>query len=261
MRLRNPFRATERQAAALQRLLTSPVVDQVLAADEAEQLRKRTALIAQLREAEKKAAHELPAATREAAAAAEALQAADAALKAAVQRDRDARHGVYLAAQSKARGKLETEIRRGADPRIKDFREYVEGIVSDPLVWAYRAWGGVQSTPYGPRTVVETTTKQIEGARTACAAALARTHELEMQALGYADVTAALCELCLALSTPLGACSVNPPQIAADGEVGPPLLFRDHPEWIVDELQTPEKRQGADKAGRSARALAVAGGR
>lgn len=235
MNFRFPFKITARQESALTKLLKSETVTKVLEAEEQSRLEERRGLVARYVEVQHAAATETPAAGRELNAAIAALEKAQAALKTAKAREMDARNNAYRATRAKDLGILESEIRAAADPRLAEFVYYCESIEDHDLVVAYTTW--MTSSGWGKGgAVLHTNVDDLQAGRQACKLAKVQCLALQMRALSYAEVTTALSELCMDLAGPLSRAYINPPQIAMDGEVGPPLPWTGESEWVVEEV-------------------------
>lgn len=231
------MKLTERQRAALGKLLDSRVVDQVLDADEQQVLDQRRSLIAQRAELHARVAKEAPAAAAKAAASLKRLEQAKLELSAALQAERDAQQALDNTMRRKPIGKLEFELRGGADPRIREFRYYLEAL-HDAASANFRSW---PEQVAWRQMQIATNAKEVEAARAVLRDVIARTHALELEAIGYAELTQWFVETAERIAPVLARLSLNPPQIANDGGLGAPLLWRDRSSWLVDEIEQPRR--------------------
>jgi hypothetical protein len=168
------------------------------------------------------AARETPAAVEEKRTADAELQRLEAALPIARQRVVDAANRAHQAQRTKPRGKLERQLRDSADPRIRDWRYYMEALANAASA-NFRTAASVQLTVFGSRLVTTTNADDVQRVRSILAECIATTHRLELQPLSYAEVSESLGEMGHRLQGPLSKLGLNPPQLATDGEVGPPM--------------------------------------
>ena len=242
MNIRNVLRLTARQRSALDKLLDSRVVDQVLDADEQDTIRDRLALIAERDDLQRKAAAEAPAAEAKAAAAVARREKAEADLREAAEAERIAKALCQSAKRHKYIDGIERKLLASADPRVREFRWYLT-YLDDRVHAAFRAW------PYSPgfgRAVLVSNVEEVKAARAVLREFIAKTHAIERQALSYADVTQEFVGMCEHLAPILAKLLFNPPQLANDGEVGEPILFNDRSRWLVDQVQ--ERPRGEEAA-------------
>lgn len=240
MNTKDILKLTPRQRTSLDAIIKSPLAERAIAEAEAEKVTERRALAARLRELESLAAKEAPAAAAEKQEADTELQKAQAAMPLLVQRAVDAANRLRLVERHKARGKVERELRDGSDPRLKDWRHYLEALAGYAAN-AFRSAPHKEITPFGLRTVVATNADEVSAARAVLGECIARANLLELAPLSYLEVSAALTEMGERLQGPLAALQLNPPQLANDGEVGRPLPWADGRPmtWRVEEIGEP----------------------
>lgn len=236
----NPIlRLTERQRTALGKLLDSRVVDQVLDADDQDNVTHRRALLAQRATLQREAAGELPAAEAQVREAVDQVARATAALREAQAIEAEARQRHHLAKRAKPIDKIERELIASTDPRVRDYRFYLQALDGQVCI-------SLQTWPAGDdfgRVTVQTNAEAIAAVRDVLRGSIASTHALELQAVSYGELTQELVELGERLAPALARLRLNPPQIANDGEIGPPQLWRDRSSWLVDEIEVPAKRE------------------
>ena len=239
----NSITLTERQEAGLHILLRSGLADKALEADEKEVIALRQPLVAELpvldraeKQAESSAERELlPFCSASQKAEAEAVKAKQAEFAERVRQE------AILYAIRTRRFNVRTELINTADARWAQARRIGRQIEEDlrqkRMWWPTGEHWGSNKPRYDSNDV------QVNAAREAIAALLVRCDEGEMSALGYADVSQALLEMCEALVVPLAMVEMNPPQFANDGSVGQPLRWNGMKQWLVDKISPPEKRE------------------
>ncbi len=242
MSIKDTLRLTARQRASLDAIISSQAAQKAVDEVEGKRLAERRALVASLRELEAQAAKETPSAAEEKRAADADLRRLEAALPMARQRVVDAANLVHRAERTKARGKLERQLRDGADSRIRDWRYYLEALANAASA-GFRSTANFHLTVAGRQLVTTTNADDVKRLRTALAECIATTHRLELEPLGYGEVTSALAEMGERLQAPLSKLWLNPPQLARDGEVGRPLPWAEGlpSTWRVAEINEPKR--------------------
>ena len=243
MFVRNSIALTDRQEAGLHILLKSGLADKALEADEQEVIAWRQQLIAELPLMERDAAKAIPAAERDCGECAKDLATAQAAVIAASEVLAEAR-----AAHDSIRNRLNTrrfdicaELIAGADTRLLVMLTLLSNL-DDQVRHQLKIWP--TNAPWGsdmPRYV--SNEAPVLAARKELELCIAQCHTLQLSAVGYADVSQALLDMCQALEEPLAMVELNSPQFANDGAVGQPLRWNGMKQWLVDKISPPEKRE------------------
>ena len=242
MGIKDTLRLTARQRASLDAIISSQAAQKAVDEVEGKRLAERRTLVAELQALEALAARETPAAVEEKRTADAELQRLEAALPIARQRVVDAANRAHQAERTKPRGKLERQLRDSADPRIRDWRYYMEALANAASA-NFRTAASVQLTVFGSRLVTTTNADEVQRVRSLLAECIATTHRLELQPLSYAEVSESLSEMGHRLQGPLSKLGLNPPQLATDGEVGPPMPWADGwaSTWCVEEINEPRR--------------------
>ena len=243
MFVRNSITLTERQEAGLHILLKSGLADKALEADEKEVIARRQQLIAELPALDRALAKAIPVAERDCGDCAKDLARAQAAVITAneVLAEARAEHdSIYKRLQTR-RLDIRAELIAGADTRLLVMLTLLSNL-EDEVRHQLKFWP--TNAPWGsdvPRYL--SNEAHVIAARQELALCIAQCNTLQMSAVGYADVSQALLDMCQALEEPLAMVELNAPQFANDGAIGQPLRWNGMKQWLVDKINPPEKRE------------------
>ena len=243
MSVRNSIALTERQEASLDILLKSGLAEKALEADEQEQKARRRQLIAELPALDRDLAKAIPLAERDCGECAKDLARAQAEVISAgeVLAEARAEHDSICHRIRNRQFDIRAELIAGADTRLLVMRTLLSNL-DDAVREQLKFWP--TNAPWGSDTPRYLSNEaRVLAARRELALCIAECNTLQLSAVGYADVSQALLDMCQALEEPLAMVELNSPQFANDGAVGQPLRWNGMKQWLVDKISPPEKRE------------------
>ena len=227
-----------RTRATIEALTKSPLAAQALASVEQESITRRKQLAADLARLEKAYPALKAAADQDAYLGGDAVTAAAATLEAACQKFRRLQNAgdVLAARHAQACHALTIELRTSADVRLAEFEFELRQLIGNDLVAALQVWiDTALSRPHN--TVVESNLAQVVAAKAACQRAAIQARGLQLEPLGYTDVSQWLMRLCAEVAPALSLLEMNPPCLTAEHtEVGRPTTWGGSPVWVADEV-------------------------
>ena len=227
-----------RTRATIEALTKSPLAAQALASVEQESVARRKQLAADLARLEK-AYPALKAEPEQVVARAfDAVTAAAAALEAAGEKFKTAKNvaDVVDMRHAQACHALTIELRTSADVRLAEFEFELRQLIGNDLVGALQVWIDTARSWPG-NTVVESNTAQVAAAKAVCQTAAIQARGLQLEPLGYAEVSQWLMRLCAEVAPALSLLEINPPCLTAEHtEVGRPITWGGSPVWVADEV-------------------------
>ena len=237
-------RFSARTRGTIQALLNSPLADQAIAHVEGEALTARRALLQELDVLDKAQPTAMSKVTADAVRAMRSFEKAESAFIEA----RDAKKlaaAIATGAELSYLGqhkRITTELMQSADSRLADFKHHAQQIVDNDLVAALRFWVDPYATARERRTVQRDNLAAVQSARAALRAAIDRVANWRLAAMGYAEASQALMQLCRDLAPVLAAVELNPPTVSAEhAEVGAPISWHGTSQWVVDAIAAPTK--------------------
>ena len=249
-----------RTRATIEALTKSPLAAQALASVEQEYVIRRKQIAADLARLEQAYPALKAAADQDADRGANAVTTAAATLEAACQKFRRLQNAsdVLAARHAQACHALTLELRTSADVRLAEFEFELSQLIGNDLVAALQVWiDTAQSWPGS--TVVESNIAKVAAAKAACKTAATQARGLQLEPLGYTEVSQWLMRLCAEVAPALSMLEINPPSLTAEHvEVGRPITWGGSPVWVADEVgpDTPEahKARAANLATKLAKA-------
>jgi len=205
----------------LERVVQRPEVQRVLTADEEELVAERVKLVEQLRTAPKRREADMTKAWKAHHAAIARREAAERSLREA----RDAEtltYGAHIAADyglEREVGDLQKQLREGADPRIGQALQGLRGLWPGRINQAWQI--GIAYGAHGEHSVVSNK-RECDLAGAAVCMAIRACQDMELMALGSADVEAQLGAVFDGLRRPLAGIGLAAPRIQ-NGEVVVPF--------------------------------------
>ena len=249
-----------RTRATIEALTNSPLAAQALASVEQESVSRRKQLAADLARLEQPYPALKAAADQDADRGADAATTAAATLEAACQKFRRLQNASdnLAARHAQACHALTIELRTSADVRLAEFEFELNQLIGNDLVAALQVWIDTALSRRG-NTVVKSNTGQVAAAKAACQRAAIQARGLQLEPLGYTEVSQWLMRLCAEVAPALSMLEINPPCLTAEHtEVGRPITWGGSPVWVADEIgpNTPEahKARAANLATKLAKA-------
>ena len=249
-----------RTRATIEALTKSPLAAQALASVELEAVTRRRQIADDLAALEKAHPALQAASEKEVGRAAVAVATADAALEVARQKFKIAQGAGNLVEirHAQACHALTIELRTSADVRLAEFEFELGQLIGNDLVAAMQVWIDTALSRPG-NTVIESNLAQVTAAKAACQRAAIQARGLQLEPLGYTDVSQWLMRLCAEVAPALSLLEINPPCLTAEHtEVGRPITWGGSPVWVADEIgpNTPEahKARAANLATKLAKA-------
>jgi len=212
----------------LDRVLSLPEVEAVLARSDERALEQRRHLLQQLREAPRRHKGAIAQAMQHAAAARERVHRAEIELDNA-KASMTSAMSAELAAQVSETNEcaaLRSELRRSRDRRIDDLLLHLS-VLDDGVRALIQVQPVMTRTLAGDRELKYTSNeREVVAARTALSEAM---HELEQDltfsALGRTQMTERLAAVCMRLADPLAALDLGAPTLDERGEIQPPMAM------------------------------------
>lgn len=230
------LKITKTDRAELNRLIARPEVQNVLMADEQEQIKHRKSLLKELALIPRKVAEAAALVGKDAEIAVKRFGQAEAEYKAAQAELTRARLAAHYAGyrESLRENVIKYELLAGADPRIADYRFEIDNMLGR-LCMKMQYW--IAHTPNnwagGGDKVMFSNSDDVAAVRTALEKSLVTLQELQLSAVTGYEITQALKDLTHTLRDPLSKLDMHPPTLDKNGKVIPPK--RDGERVILEE--------------------------
>jgi hypothetical protein len=221
-------------------LLKSPLADRAIEEVERESIAKRSALRADLATLERKQPGILSHLSLASGSALQEFDKAEKALheaRAALATSRMLYGGAELQYLGQCKV-IERSLRDTADPRLADFAFYAETILSYDMPLLLYFWISTEKNWLGHvRDLMRSNSDECLAAKEALRVAIGTVRGLQLEPLGYVDISQRLMGLCAALAPVLAKLEINPPCLSAElAQVGRAVTWAGESRWVFDEL-------------------------
>lgn len=237
---------SDREEALLDAMLKSPLADQVVQELEDATLIARRALLTQIATLDRDRPAEAKRLTEAAIVARQKFEAAELASTTARAEFQAAgiESGGFEQRYAGARMNLEIELIASADQRLWSFAFQATQIRDNACQAALAIWmDRVPGDWLGREFQLQSNIERVRKAKEQLSEAGARAREAQLQPLAASEVSVLLDELCQDLAPYLAHLELNPPCLTNEHhDVGAPLPWRTKPEWLVDKIPAPEKK-------------------
>jgi len=240
---------SDREEALLDAMLKSPLADQVVQELEDATLTARRALLAQIAALDRDRPAEAKRLNDAATLTQQKLEVAEAAFKTARANHTAAelQGGGFEMRYAGTRMNLELELVASADQRLWAYAFQATQLRDNTCQAALALWMDRAGSDWlGREYTLQSNIDHVSKAKDQLSVAAARCREAQLQPLTASDVSGLLDELCSDLAPYLARLELNPPCVTTEHfDVGAPLPWRNKPEWLVEKIPAPVKRDRA----------------